>query len=195
MSLKSVIGALAVALVLGACTQLPPRYFGKQLASVEGESGPGMINSPVFAVRPPLPGQPGYLDTIRYIDNGLKYIDPFAEFFISYDGQLCFRGLVNRQQAVFENYQTYWCMPPSAVNNVEALENNISYLNTVRLWCVLEAPQCARRVGFPNVLDESGWIGNSITAQTRPFREQRAAIQYLIYLMGGDVREPEPLLR
>ena len=190
MSIKSVIGTLAAALLLAACTQTPPLYFGPQLASLRGEVDPEAINSPAFAVRPPPPGRPSYLDTIRYIDNGVKYIDPFAEFFVSFDGQMCFRGLVNRQEAYFENYQNYWCMYPTAVNNVEALENNISYVNNIRLWCVLEAPQCARRTGIPNFLDDSGWIGNSITAQTRPFNEQRHAIQYLIYLMGGNVREP-----
>jgi len=195
MSIKSVIGTLGAALLLAACTQTPPLYFGPQLASLRGEVDPAAINSPVFAVRPPLPGQPSYLDTIRYIDNGVKYIDPFAEFFISFDGQMCFRGLVNRQEAYFEYYQNYWCMHPTAVNNVEALENNISYVNNVRLWCVLEAPQCARRTGIPNFLDDSGWVENSITAQTRPFREQRNAIEYLIYLMGGNVREREPVLR
>ena len=195
MSIKSVIGTLGAALLLAACTQTPPLYFGPQLASLRGEVDPAAINSPVFAVRPPLPGRPSYLDTIRYIDNGVKYIDPFAEFFISFDGQMCFRGLVNRQEAYFEYYQNYWCMHPTAVNNVEALENNISYVNNVRLWCVLEAPQCARRTGIPNFLDDSGWVENSITAQTRPFREQRNAIEYLIYLMGGNVREREPVLR
>src|SRR5271166_492202 len=195
MSVKSMIGALGAAMLLAACSQTPPLYFGPQLASVHGEVEPQAINSPAFAIRPPLLGQPGYLDTIRYIDNGVKYIDPFAEFFISFNGQMCFRGLVNRQSALFENYQNYWCMYPTAVNNVESLENNISYVNTVRLWCVLEAPQCARRIGFPNFLDDSDWIGNSITAQIRPFREQRNAIQYLIYLMGGNVRDAQPLLR
>ena len=190
MGVKSVIGTLGAALLLAACTQTPPLYFGPQLASLRGEVDPAAINSPVFAVRPPLPGRPSYLDTIRYIDNGVKYIDPFAEFFISFDGQMCFRGLVNRQETYFEYYQNYWCMHPTAVNNVEALENNISYVNNVRLWCVLEAPQCARRTGIPNFLDDSGWVENSITAQTRPFREQRNAIEYLIYLMGGNVREP-----
>jgi hypothetical protein len=86
-------------------------------------------------------------------------------------------------------------MYPTAVNNVEAIENNVSYVNTVRLWCALETPQCARRFGYPNFLDESDSIGNSISAQTRPFRDQRAAIEYLIYLMGGNVREPAPLRR
>ena len=195
MSAKSMIGAFAAAMLSAACTQTPPLYFGPQLASIRGEIEPQEINSTAYAVRPPPPGQPSYLDTIKYIDNGVKYIDPFAEFFVSFDGQMCFRGLVNRQQAFFENYQNYWCMYPTAASNVEALENNVSYVNTVRLWCVLEAPQCARRTGIPNLLDDSDWVGNSITVQSRPFRAQRNALQYLIYLMGGNVREREPLIR
>ena len=84
-------------------------------------------------------------------------------------------------------------MYPTEVNNVEALENDISSINTVRLWCVLQAPQCARRIGFANFLDDSEWIGNSIAAQIRPFREQRNAIVYLVYLMGGNAAGAQPL--
>jgi hypothetical protein len=198
MIVKLMIGSFSAAMLLAACAQTPPQYFGPQLASASGEVAPQAINSPAYAMRPPLPGRPGYLDTIRYIDDGVKYIDPYAEFFISYDGQMCFRGLVNRQAAYFENYQSYWCMYPTAVNNVEALENDISLVNTVRLWCVLAAPQCARRIGVDNLLnnsflDNSDWIGNSIAAQTRPFREQRNAIEYLIYLMGGNAVGAQPL--
>jgi hypothetical protein len=58
---------------------------------------------------------------------------------------------------------------------------------------VLEAPQCARRIGFGNFLDDSAWFGNSIAAQTRPFKEQRNAIAYLIYLMGGNAAGAQPL--
>jgi hypothetical protein len=190
--MRSMIGALAAAALLAACAQTPPRYFGPQMASAFGDVEPQTINSLAFAIRPPLPGRPGYLDTIRYIDDGVKYIDPYAEFFVSFDGQLCFRGLVNRQQAFFENYQNYWCMYPTAVNNVEVLEDDINYVNTVRLWCVLAAPQCARRTGFPNFLDETPWIGNSIATQTRPSRDQRNAIEYLIYLMGGNATGAVP---
>jgi hypothetical protein len=194
MIVKSMVGAFAAAMLLAACSQTPPQYFAPQLASASGgEVEPQAINSPAYAIRPPLPGRPGYLATIRYIDNGVKYIDPYAEFFISYDGQMCFRGLVNRQVVYFANHQTYWCMYPTAVSNVEALENDISYVDTVRLWCMLEAPQCARRIGFPNFPDDSGWIDNSIRAQTRPFREQRNAIEYLIYLMGGNAAGAQPL--
>ena len=195
MSAKSAIGLVAAVMLLAGCSPTPPQYFGPQLAWVPSEADPTTINSIAFAKRPPLPGRPGYLETIRYIDNGVKYIDRYAEFFISFNGEMCFRGLVNRQQGLFENYQNYWCIFPTTVNNVEALENNVSYVNTVRLWCALEAPQCARRFGQLNFLDESGSIGNSISAQTLPFRGQRSAIEYLVYLMGGNVREPAPQRR
>jgi len=158
-------------------------------------SSAASINSDAFAKRQPLSGQRGYLETIRFIDDGVKYIDPFAEFFISFDGQMCFRGLVNRQLPKFENYQNYWCMYPTFVNNVEELENNITSVNSVRLWCILQAPQCARRFGFWNFLDETPWIGNSISAETRPSKEQRAAIEHLIYLMGGNVRSVQASAR
>ncbi len=189
MGAKSVIGVVAAIILMAGCSPIPPHYFGPQLAWIPGGPDPAAINSVAFATRAPPPGSPGYLETIRYIDNGVKYIDQYAEFFVSFDGEICFRGLVNRQLALFENYQNYWCISPTAVNNVEALENNVSYVNSVRLWCTLEAPQCARRFGVLNFLDETAPIGNSIIAQTVPFRQQRDALQYLIYLMGGNVRQ------
>src|SRR5258708_1129610 len=148
------IGALSAAMLLVACSPEAPRYFSAQLASLPGGPDTSAINSVAFAVRPAPPGQPGYLETIRYIDNGVKYIDRCREFFIWFDGQMCLRGLVNRQQALFENYQNYWCMHPTAVNNVHAIENDVSYVNEVRLWCRHATPQCARRIGIPNFLDE-----------------------------------------
>jgi hypothetical protein len=195
MNAKSTIRVVAITMLLVACAPVPPQYFGPQLAGVTNEVDPAAINSVAFAIRPPPPGQPGYLETIKYIDNGVKYIDGYAEFFVSFDGEMCFRGLVNRQLTLFENYQNYWCMYPPAVNNVEALENNVSYVNTVRLWCGLRSPQCARRFGYQNFLDDSSSFGNSITVQTVPFRQQRSAIEYLIYLMGGNVRDSQPLRR
>ena len=182
------------AVLMAACSPEPSLYFGPQYALFSLADNVEAINSTAYSVRPPLPGRPGYLDTIRYIDNGVRYIDPYAEFFISFDGQMCFRGLVNRQQATFEHYQNYWCMYPTNVSNVDALENNVSYVNQVRLWCRHVAPQCARKYGFPNLLDVSSALGNSISAQTVAFRQQRDAIEYLIYLMGGSV-EPSTTLQ
>jgi len=192
-----------MAVLAAACSPQPPLYFGpapQSIFTVPGElssftKAEAGINSDAFTKRPPLPGQRGYLETIRFIDDGMKYIDPFAEFFISSDGRMCFRGLVNRQLPYFENYQNYWCIYPASVNNVEELENNVTTVNSVRLWCILEAPQCARRIGFWNYLDESQSFGNSILAETRPSREQRAAIEHLIYLMGGNVRSVQASTR
>jgi hypothetical protein len=203
MSAKSLFQVVALAFLAAACSPQPPQYFGPPsegafrppLEGFFSRVSPAAINSDAFAKRQPLPGERGYLETIRFINDGMKYIDPFAEFFIAPDGQMCFRGLVNRQMLEFENYQSYWCMYPEFVENVEELQNSTTSVNRVRLWCVLEAPQCARRVGWPNFLDESPWIGNSISAETRPSRAQRAAIEQLIYLMGGNVRSVQASAR
>jgi len=203
MNTKSLILMIGAAVLAASCSPEPPQYFGPPQASLFGippealfsRVSPAAINSDAFATRPPLPGQSGYLETIRFINDGVKYIDPFAEFFISPEGQMCFRGLVNRQMTEFENYQNYWCMYPAAVNNVEELRNDVTTVHVVRLWCALEAPQCARRIGFPNFLDESPWISNSISAQTRPARQQRAALEHLIYLMGGNVQSVQASAR
>ena len=203
MSAKSLVLIVAAAVLVAACSPEPPQYFGPPQPTLFpippeplwSKVSPATINSDAFAKRQPLPGQSGYLETIRFIDDGMKYIDPFAEFFISPDGQMCFRGLVNRRLLEFENYQSYWCMNPAFVNNVEDLQNSITSVNSVRLWCTLEAPQCARRIGLPNFLDESPWISNSISAETRPSKEQRAAIEHLIFLMGGNVRSAQASIR
>ena len=109
MRIKSAIQAAAVALLAAACGTAP--------------TAPLEINSLVFEKRPPLPGQPGYLETIKYIDDGMKYIDPSSEFFVSFYGDMCFRGLVNRQLATFETYTNYWCINPQVVNNIDLLQD------------------------------------------------------------------------
>jgi hypothetical protein len=171
MKVKSAIQAAAAAILTAAC------------------AAPPEINSVAFEKRAALPGQPGYLETIKYIDDGMKYIDPSSEFFVSSDGQMCFRGLVNRQMATFETYGNYWCINPLAVNNVDALQNNVTNVNTVRLWCARAAPQCARRIGYPNYLDTSPGIANSILVEVTPYQPARAALEHLVYLMGGSVRQ------
>ncbi len=150
------------------------------------------VNSPAFQKRPPLAGQPGYLETIKYIDNGVHYISPTAGFLVSAAGDMCFQGVV--VPGVTPEYiaSNFWCMSPFAVGRVDAVENNISYINQVRLWCRLASPQCAHKIGYPNMLDNQ-WIANSITAETVPFQRQREAIEYLVYLMGGTVQRDQAL--
>jgi hypothetical protein len=150
------------------------------------------LDSPTFVRRAPLPGQPGYLETIAYIDNGLKYLSPGSTFFVSSGGDMCFQGLPDANMNPYSMPQNYWCISPMAVGSVDAVKNNITYVYSVRLWCRHSAPQCAHKIGYPNISDQS-WNANSITAETIPYREQRAAIKHLIYLMGGNLGEPQPL--
>jgi hypothetical protein len=173
MRVKSGIRCILVAVFMAACAQVPPPP----------------IDSPAFAKRAPLPGQPGYLETIRYIDDGLRYVSAGSGFIVSPEGEMCFQGLVNTETNPYANYRNYWCISPTAIGAVEAVRNDITQVNGVRLWCRHSDPQCAHKIGFPNLLDRS-WIANSITAETLPFRAQQAAIEHLIYLMGGDVGEP-----
>jgi hypothetical protein len=176
MRANSRIRSVLAALLLAACAPTPV----------------SPVDSPAFVRRAPLPGQPGYLETIKYIANGLSYMSAGATFFISANGEMCFRGLPDADMNPYANYRNFWCISPLAVASVDAVRNDITYVNGVRLWCRLSTPQCAHKIGYPNMLDQS-WIANSITAETTPSREQRAALQHLIYLMGGNVGEPEPL--
>ena len=43
--MKSMVWPLAAAMLLAACSQVPPRYFGPQLASASGEVEPQAISA------------------------------------------------------------------------------------------------------------------------------------------------------
>jgi hypothetical protein len=176
MSVNSVIRSILIALLLAACAPPPPPP----------------IDSPAFARRPPLPGEPGYLETIRFIADGVKYLSPNASFYISQSGEMCFQGLPDAEMNPYAVPANSWCISPLAVATVDLVKNGVTYVNGVRLWCRHSAPQCAHKFGYWNPLDPA-WVDNSITADTVPFREQRAALEHLIYLMGGGVGEAEPL--
>jgi hypothetical protein len=170
MSANWVIRGVLVAVGLAACAPAAAPLF----------------DSPAFARRAPLPGQMGYLETIKYIADGLRYVSAGTTFFISPDGEMCFQGLPSAEMNPYVVPSTYWCISPLAVDSVDRVRNDITQTNGVRLWCRLSEPQCAHKIGLPNLLDRS-WIANSITAETFPSRGQQAAIEHLIYLMGGDV--------
>ena len=170
MSANWVIRGVLVALALAACAPAAAPVF----------------DSPAFARRAPLPGQMGYLETIKYIADGLRYVSAGTAFFISPDGEMCFQGLPSAERNPYVVPSTYWCISPLAVASVDRVRNDITQVNGVRLWCRLSAPQCAHKIGRPNLLDRS-WIANSVTAETIPSAEQQAAFEHLIYLMGGEV--------
>jgi hypothetical protein len=173
MSIRATIAGLGMTAILAACVPPPAPP----------------VNSLAFERRPPLPGRPGYLETIKYIFDGVHYVSPTAGFLVSNTGDLCFQGVVVPGPPPVYVPDNFWCMNPLAVDRVEALENDITSVNQVRLWCRLGAPQCAYKVGYTNILSNY-WVANSITTQTVPFLRQRDAIEYLVYLMGGN---PGPL--
>ena len=176
MRARSAIYMICVVLLLPACVPAPPPP----------------LNSQVFAARQPRPGEPGYLETISYIDNGVHYISSGAGFFVSSGGDMCFQGLTDPGATLWVNYRNYWCVNPKSVSAVDALNNDITSVNIVRLWCRHADPQCAHKIGYANMLDRE-WIANSITAETVPVRQQQAAIEHLIYLMGGNVDSAQRL--
>ena len=144
---------------------------------------PAPINAPVFAIRGPLLGQPGYLQTIKYIDDGLRYVDPLSQFFISPAGAMCFRTRPDYPTVIYDNFYRDWCMFPQTVDRVEAATNPT--INEVRLWCMHAYPQCAHSLG-------DGRIANSISAPTFDYRQERAALANLIYMMGGSAGPSPP---
>ena len=168
--------AIAVLMLLAACAPPPAPP----------------VNSLAFQRRAPLPGQPGYLETIKFIDDGVHYISPPANFFVSNTGDMCFLGALTPGETPQYFPPSYWCMSPFAVSRVEAIDNNISYINQVRVWCAHANPQCAYKTGYPNMLDNR-WVANSITAETVPVEREREALEYLVYLMGGSVGRDQAL--
>lgn len=147
---------------------------------------PAPINSPAFAVRAPPPGRPGYLETIGYIDNGLQYVDPNSGFFVAADGRMCFIGVLDAGRTTFESWQDPWCVAPKALADVEVIENDVTYVPQLRLWCRHAAPQCFQETSQP--YRASGSIAVAII----PSRREKAAVEYLIYLMGGRVPADRP---
>jgi hypothetical protein len=152
-------------------------------------ASPAGFDSPAFARRAPLPGQMGYLETIRYIADGLHYVSASATFFVSPQGEMCFQGLPSEDRSPYVFPAAYWCINPLAVASVDRVRNDVTQINGVRLWCRLSTPQCAHKIAGHNPLDRS-LIANSIIAETIPSAEQAGAIEHLIYLMGGDIGGP-----
>ena len=168
-------GSWAAAALLAACTPLAP-YEGEPPV---GTPPSPEINSPAYARRGPLPGRPDYLLTIKYIDDGMRYVDPLTHFFVSPAGELCFRTKPNYPQVIYETRYRIWCMYPQTVDRVEAVSNDITRINEVHVWCRRAYPQCAHS------LTEPGWIANSISTSTVDYRKERDALEDLIDMMGG----------
>ena len=163
---------VALAVLLATCMPPPP---------------PQSVNLPDFARRAPPAGRPTYLETVKYIDDGMKYVYPTAAFFVSADGRMCFRGTVETEEHYkfppeeYILYSSDWCLPPTAVGHVEKLG-----VDQLRLVCKYQNPQCVTEIGYLNR------VSNTISVQSLPSDQQKAAIEHLIYLMGGDLGDVRP---
>jgi len=157
----------ALAAALPACVPPEPQY----------------VNNPAFAQRAPPAGRPTYLETIKYIDDGLKYVDPTTAFYVSADGRMCFRGVLTNPQTTWDIvYKTDWCLPPTAVSRVDTI---VIGTNQVAVTCKHSDPQCIRENGYYRAIN-IGYV------RTVPPDQEKAAVEHLIYLMGGTLGDSEP---
>jgi hypothetical protein len=141
---------------------------------------PQYVDVGAFLRRPPSPGQPSYAETIKYIDDGMRYVDPGNAFFIAADGRMCFRGGYTLSQTIFDSlFKTDWCLFPTAVGKVELVPDIVTGTYRLQLSCKHAAGQCAAEAG-------SAYRQAAIlTLPIVPPQQEKAAIEHLVYLMGG----------
>jgi hypothetical protein len=162
----------ATAVLLAGCAPPPPQNF----------------NDPAFARRAPSPGQPTYLSTIKYIDDGIRYSEPAGAFFVSPDGRMCFRGVLNVKQTIFDDlYQSDWCLAPTAIGRVETVPSVVTGTSDLQLSCNHANPQCAREIRY------SDRAANTVIVPTVASHEEKVAVERLIYLMGGYLDSGPPI--
>jgi hypothetical protein len=183
------IGALVAAvLLLAAGAPEASRADGPTAVFVAVPASPAAVSSrdlPFYRL--------GYLESIKFVDDGMRYVDPLSRFFVSPAGELCFRTVPSSPQIIYDSGYRDWCMHPLFVGRVETVVNDITNINEVRLSCRRDYPQCARRLGPPTLLVDTAWIANSISAATIDNRRERAALENLIALLGGTVVRSEPV--
>jgi hypothetical protein len=142
---------------------------------------PQYSNAPIFAHREPPVGRPTYSEVIKYIDDGVRYVNPTAAFFISPDGRMCFLGVLDFRQppleALISNHN--WCLPPTAVGRVDSFVSSTH--EQISLVCKHSDPQCVRDIGYWN----PGL--NAVNVDIVAANQEKSAVENLIYLMGGNI--------
>jgi hypothetical protein len=157
-----------------------------QQAGIETGTHPAQINSVAFARRVPPLQQLTYFQAIKFIDDDMKYIDGSSAFFISPSGEMCFRTRAFSPLTIYDDYYSDWCIYPTSVSRVEAATSQLTHFSMIRLWCKHAFPQCAHSINYPSFPWVSGnGIANSMTIQTVSSQQLRAAVQDLIFAMGG----------
>jgi hypothetical protein len=105
------IAAAAATSCFLACTTTPARADAVPV-SFTAVPPQAAINSPVFARWAPLPGQPGYLQSIAYVESRIRYVDPSAGFFVSSNGEICFCTRPGSPTSIYDDTYRTWCLYP-----------------------------------------------------------------------------------
>jgi len=172
--------ALTLAVISFACASniLPGKTHAAELVIFPSQPPPP-INSLAFAVQTPLPGRPGYLETIKFVADGVRYIDPLSHFYISAAGEMCFHTPPSNPKIYTDAYYKDWCIHPYVVDRVSVIDFS-NGAHGVEMWCMRAYPACAHAL-------ETGEVANRVFAESINYRQERAALRELIYMMGGNV--------
>lgn len=138
------------------------------------------VNAPVsWWTLPIAPAIATYVQTIRFIDDGIRYADAEAAFFVSPDSRMCFRKPLNLGRTIFDELTpSDWCLFPTAIGSVVTIPSLVTGEEDLQISCGHWAPQCVRELGY--------WReANVITMKVYRPQEEKAAVAHLIYLMGG----------
>ncbi len=169
-----IASAVAVTALLSACLPASSIYAG----------------GAAVAYPPPPPGYPSYFQTIKYIDDGMQYVDRRTAFFVRPDGGMCFRGAVDTQNQ-YTFYYTDWCIPADSVREVTDLGHD-----TLRLYCKHSTPRCAWEIAYWPVIGNTiayyGGTANTITIRITPPDQEKAALEHLVHLLGSSLGDAQP---
>ena len=170
--------ALLVAFIACVSNIMPCESRAEELVMFPTQPPPP-INSPAFVIRAPLPGRPGYLAIIKFVDDGVRYVDPLSHFYISGAGEMCFHTPPSYPKIYINAYYKDWCIHPYVVDRVSVIEL-ASGSHGVEMWCRRAYPACAHSL-------ETGEIANRVFAASIDYQQERRALQHLVFMMGGSV--------
>ena len=140
--------------------------------------------------RPPLPGQPGYLETIDYIDDGRAiHRAERRTFWCRPTGDMCFLG-VDRSGRHAGICAGVLLVHEPASPSAGSTRSKTTSATSTRSACGAGIRSPAMRPQ-DRLSEHARQACRSPTASPPrpiPFWRQRDAIEYLVYLMGGNMR-------
>jgi hypothetical protein len=178
---------VAATIFLLVCT---PVVATPDILSFNSPSNAEAMNSATYAVRAPLSGHLNYYQAITYINDGMQYVDPNSSFVVSPAGALCFFMRPISPETIYDSHYSNWCVYPQSIGSVDAVIAGGDNVGEIRLWCRHSSPHCAFRLDYPNPLSTRNSAANQLTVRVIPRQLERAALEDLIFVMGGRTAPP-----